>query len=220
MTGLTAGPAATSDQPAVRPRLTVLSGPTAVGKGTVVGRLRETRPEVFISVSATTRPARPGEIDGVHYLFVDDAEFDRLIADGELLEWAVVHNSYRYGTPRDPLRAALAAGRPALLEIDLQGARQVRRVCGAAAEPGSGSGALAAGDVQYVFLMPPSWEEMVRRLVGRGTETAEERERRLATAREEMLAVDEFDHIVVNTEIDQAVAELVLLVGLPTHSGQ
>ncbi|WP_152363664.1 guanylate kinase [Microlunatus speluncae] len=194
---------------AARPRLAVLSGPTAVGKGTVVGRLRETRPEVFVSVSATTRPARPGEVDGVHYLFVDDAEFDRLIADGELLEWAVVHNSFRYGTPREPLRAALDAGRPAILEIDLQGARQVKQVCGAGA-------VFAADDVQYVFLMPPSWEEMVRRLVGRGTESAEERERRLTTARAEMLAVDEFDHIVVNTEIDQAVAELVLLLGLPS----
>lgn len=202
------GPAAPT-----RPALTVLSGPTAVGKGTVVGRLRETRPEVFVSVSATTRPARPGEVDGVHYLFVDDAEFDRLIESGELLEWAIVHNSYRYGTPREPVRAALAAGRPALLEIDLQGARQVRRAC-------QDSPVIATADVQYVFLMPPSWEEMVRRLVGRGTETPEERERRLATAREEMLAVDEFDHVVVNTEIDQAVAELVVLMGLPADSGQ
>lgn len=210
MTGSTAGPG-DDDR---RPRLTVLSGPTAVGKGTVVGRLRETRPEVFVSVSATTRPARPGEVDGVHYLFVDDAEFDRLIADGELLEWAVVHNSYRYGTPREPVRAALAAGRPAILEIDLQGARQVKLAC----DPGRGAGGIESTDVQYVFLMPPSWDEMVRRLVGRGTESVEERERRLTTAREEMLAVDEFDHIVVNTEIDQAVAELVVLLGLSAQA--
>lgn len=209
MTGSTAGPG--HDR---QPRLTVLSGPTAVGKGTVVGRLRETRPEVFVSVSATTRPARPGEVDGVHYLFVDDAEFDRLIADGELLEWAVVHNSFRYGTPREPVRAALAAGRPAILEIDLQGARQVKQACDRTA------GGIGPADVQYVFLMPPSWEEMVRRLVGRGTESAEERERRLTTARTEMLAVDEFDHIVVNTEIDQAVAELVVLLGLPAQAGR
>ncbi|MFC7623932.1 guanylate kinase [Microlunatus sp. GCM10028923] len=212
MTGSAAGPGH-DDR---RPRLTVLSGPTAVGKGTVVGRLRETRPEVFVSVSATTRPARPGEVDGVHYLFVDDAEFDRLIADGELLEWAVVHNSYRYGTPREPVRAALAAGRPAILEIDLQGARQVRQAC----DPVQGAGGIEPADVQYVFLMPPSWDEMVRRLVGRGTESAEERERRLTTARAEMLAADEFDHIVVNTEIDQAVAELVVLLGLPAQAGR
>ncbi len=192
-----------------RPRLTVLSGPTAVGKGTVVGRLRETRPEVFISVSATTRPPRPGEIEGVHYLFVDDTEFDRMIAAGELLEWAVVHNLHRSGTPREPVRAALAEGRPVILEIDLQGARQVEQAC-------RDQGVISAADLQYVFLMPPSWEEMVRRLTGRGTESAEQQERRLTTARAEMLAVDEFDHVVVNTEVDQAVAELVLLLGLPT----
>ncbi|WP_136056755.1 integration host factor, actinobacterial type, partial [Microbacterium sp. K24] len=110
-----------------RGRLLVLAGPTAVGKGTVAAHIREHNPEIHLSVSATTRPPRPGEVDGVHYYFVDDAEFDRLIADDELLEYAVVHNRSRYGTPRAPIDAALADGKTVLLEIDLQGARQVRR---------------------------------------------------------------------------------------------
>jgi guanylate kinase len=180
-------------------RLTVLSGPTAVGKGTVVARLAAEHPEIFVSVSATTRPPRPGEVHGQHYLFVSPAEFDALIAEGALLEWAVVHGVHRYGTPRGPVLAALAAGRPALLEIDLQGARQVR-----ASWPGA----------QFVFLVPPSWEELVRRLVGRGTETAEQREQRLETARAELAAQVEFDHVVVNGEVGQAVEDLVALVRL------
>ena len=185
----------------VRPsRLTVLAGPTAVGKGTVAAYVREHHPEVWISVSATTRARRPGEVDGVHYHFVGDEEFDRLIADDALLEWAVVHRSARYGTPRAPVDAALAAGRPALLEIDLQGARQVR-----ARMP----------DALFVFLAPPSWEELVSRLVGRGTESEAERERRLETAREELAAEQEFDAVVVNREIPAASEELVALMRLP-----
>jgi guanylate kinase len=180
-------------------RLTVLSGPTAVGKGTVVARLAAEHPEIFVSVSATTRPPRPGEIHGRHYLFVSPAEFDALIAEGALLEWAVVHGVHRYGTPRGPVLAALAAGRPALLEIDLHGARQVR-----ASWPGA----------RFVFLVPPSWEELVRRLVGRGTETPEQREQRLDTARAELAAQVEFDHVVVNGEVGQAVEDLVTLVRL------
>jgi guanylate kinase len=178
-------------------RLTVLAGPTAVGKGTVAEAVREEHPEVWISVSATTRPPRPGEVDGRHYLFVSDAEFDRLVADGELLEWAVVHGRARYGTPRAPVERALAEGRPALLEIDLQGARQVRRTM---------PGAL------FVFLKPPSWEELVRRLVGRGTEPAHERDRRLRTARAELAAEPEFDVTVVNTDVHRAAEELVALM--------
>jgi len=183
----------------VTPRLTVVSGPTAVGKGTVVGRLREEHPEVFVSVSATTRPARPGEIDGVHYLFVTDEEFDRLIEANALLEWAVVHGVHRYGTRREPVKQALADGREAILEIDLQGARQVRQAC---------------PDARFVFLAPPSMAELVRRLVGRGTESEEQRERRLETAQAEMAAQAEFDHVIVNREIGQAADELVALLGL------
>ncbi len=181
-------------------RLVVLAGPTAVGKGTVSAYIRDHHPEVTLSVSATTRAPRPGEIEGVHYYFVTDAEFDRMIADGELLEWAVVHNSYRYGTPRHPIEAALAAGRRVLLEIDLQGARQVR-----ATMP----------DALLVFLLPPSWEELVRRLIGRGTESAEEQQRRLETAKTELAAQNEFDARVVNSEVGQAAAEVVELMDAP-----
>ena len=181
------------------PRLTVVSGPTAVGKGTVVAALRREHPEVFVSVSATTRPPRPGEVDGVHYLFVSEQEFDRLVADDDLLEWAVVHGRHRYGTPREPVLAAIAEGREAVLEIDLQGARQVR-----ANWP----------DARLVFLAPPSWDELVRRLVGRGTETEEERTRRLDTATRELAAESEFDTTVVNRDVVHAVADLVGLLGL------
>jgi guanylate kinase len=136
-------------------------------------------------------------VHGRHYWFVSDEEFDRLVADGELLEWAVVHKKARYGTPRRPVEQALTDGRPALLEIDLQGARQVR-----ASMP----------EALFVFLKPPSWEELVRRLVGRGTETEEERERRLETAREELAAESEFDVTVENTEVHLAAEQLVALM--------
>jgi guanylate kinase len=182
-----------------RARLTVLSGPTAVGKGTVVTRLTREHPEIFVSVSVTTRPPRLGEVDGVHYHFISDAEFDALISEGALLEWAIVHGVHRYGTPRDPVLHALDEGRPALLEIDLQGARQVKANC---------------PDARFVFLAPPSWEELVRRLVGRGTESATQRERRLETARAELAAQAEFDYVVVNRQIGQAVEDLVTLVRL------
>jgi guanylate kinase len=180
-------------------KLVVLAGPTAVGKGAVSGFIRENYPDVHFSVSATTRPPRPGEIDGVHYYFVDDATFDNYIADGELLEWAKVHNSYRYGTPRTPVDAALADGKSVLLEIDLQGARAVR-----AAMP----------EARLVFLLPPTWEELVRRLTGRGTETPAEQTQRLETARVELAAQDEFDFRVVNTDVSQAAAEVVELMAV------
>ncbi len=180
-------------------RLTVLAGPTAVGKGTVSAFVRERYPQVWLSVSATTRAPRPGEVHGVHYHFVDDAEFDRMVEAGELLEWAVVHRRARYGTPRRPVEQALAHGRAALLEIDLQGARQVRETM---------------PEALFVFLAPPSWDELVRRLVGRGTETPQERERRLQTAVDELAAETEFDVTVVNDEVERACAELVARMGL------
>lgn len=185
-----------------RSALLVLAGPTAVGKGTVAQHIRAHHPEIHLSISATTRPARPGERDGEHYYFVDDAHFDRLIADGELLEWATVHNAYRYGTPREPIRAALDRGQSVLLEIDLQGARQVRE-----AQP----------DATLVFLLPPSWDELVNRLVGRGTEDAEERARRLRTARVELAAQDEFDYRVVNGDVAVAAREVVELMNAPAR---
>ncbi|MGB8384126.1 MAG: guanylate kinase [Dermatophilaceae bacterium] len=191
-------PASTSTDPPQR--LTVLAGPTAVGKGTVASYVRTHFPHVWLSVSVTTRAPRPGEVEGEHYHFVDDETFDRLVAQGELLEYAVVHGRAKYGTPRAPVERALAQGKAALLEIDLQGARQVRRVL---------------PDALYVFLAPPSWEELVRRLQGRGTETPDERAARLQTARQELAAAEEFDAVVVNDDVRRASAELVSLMG--TH---
>lgn len=172
--------------------------------------VREKHPEVWISVSVTTRSPRPGEINGLHYWFVNDARFDQLVANGDLLEWAVVHQAARYGTPRQPVLEALAANRLALLEIDLQGARQVRE---------------SMPDALFVFLAPPSWDELVRRLQGRGTENEAEQQRRLATAVEELAAEKEFDAVVVNREINQAADDLVVLMresntGSPDHSSQ
>lgn len=177
----------------------MLAGPTAVGKGTVSADIRTRYPQIWLSVSATTRGPRPGEIDGVHYLFVSDAEFDEMIAREDLLEWAVVHGRHRYGTPRGPVETHLWAGVPVLLEIDLQGARQVRTTW---------------PDARFVFLAPPSWDELVSRLVGRGTEGPEERERRLATARVELAAEQEFDHVIVNDDVQRAADELVTLIGV------
>ena len=178
-------------------RLTVLAGPTAVGKGTVVRALREREPDIWISVSATTRPPRPGEIEGVHYFFVTPERFDEMVAGGELLEWAVVHGVHRYGTPRRPVEEHLESGTPVLLEIDLQGARQVRETM---------------PDALFVFLAPPSWEELVSRLVGRGTEGPEERERRLETARLELAAESEFDGVIVNDTVEAAAEALERLI--------
>lgn len=186
-----------------RNRLIVLAGPTAVGKGTVASHVKEHHPDILLSTSATTRSPRPGEVDGSDYFFVDDAEFDRLVDSGELLEHATVHNSYRYGTPRRPIEDALAAGKNVMLEIDLQGARQVRR---------------NMPEATLVFLLPPSWDELVKRLVGRGTEDAVERARRLETAKTELAAQDEFDHQVVNTTVPQAAKEVVELFQNPNHA--
>ena len=181
-------------------RLVVLAGPTAVGKGTVSTYIRENYPDVLLSVSATTRAPRPGEIDGVHYYFVTDDEFDDMIEAGQFLEWATVHNSYRYGTPRPPIDEALGEGKRVLLEIDLQGARQVRE---------------SMPEARLVFLLPPSWEELVRRLIGRGTEDSAEQQRRLDTAKVELAAQDEFDFKVVNREVSGAALEVVELMAVP-----
>jgi guanylate kinase len=178
-------------------RLTVLAGPTAVGKGTIAAYVRSHFPGVWLSVSMTTRKPRPGEVDGVHYHFVAEQEFDRLVAAGEFLEYAVVHGAAKYGTPRGPVERAVREGRDALLEIDLQGARQVR---------------VSWPEALFVFLEPPSWDELVRRLVGRGTEGAQERERRLDTARAELAAMAEFDKVIVNDDVRRASEELVSLM--------
>jgi guanylate kinase len=179
--------------------LVVLSGPSGVGKSTVVKALRAEHPEVWLSVSATTRFPRPGETHGVHYRFVSREEFAELVESGGLLEWAEFAGNL-YGTPRQPVLDNLAAGRPVVLEIDLQGARQVRALM-----PGA----------KLVFLAPPSWDELVRRLTGRGTEDAAVVERRLAVAREELAAEPEFDVTLVNTSVPEVVDQLVALAVAP-----
>lgn len=176
----------------------VLSGPSAVGKSTVVRCLRDRIPDLHFSVSVTTRAPRPGEVDGVDYTFVTPDRFQQLIDDGALLEWAEIHNGlHRSGTPAAPVREATEAGRPVLIEVDLAGARAVKR---------------AMPEVITVFLAPPSWEELESRLSGRGTETPEVMARRLATARAELAAQGDFDAVVVNSELESACTELVSLL--------
>jgi guanylate kinase len=181
-------------------RVIVLSGPSAVGKSTVVRCLRERIPDLHFSVSATTRTPRPGEVDGVDYHFVTAERFQHLIDDGSLLEWADIHGGlHRSGTVARPVRDAVAAGHPVLIEVDLAGARAVKQ---------------AMPEAITVFLAPPNWEALEARLVGRGTETAEVIERRLETARTELAAQHDFDEVVVNRQLETACSELVsLLVG-------
>jgi guanylate kinase len=176
----------------------VLSGPSAVGKSTVVRCLRERVADLYFSVSATTRAPRPGEVDGVDYHFVTRDEFQRLIDDGALLEWAEIHGGlHRSGTPAQPVREATRAGRPVLIEVDLAGARAIKR---------------AMPEAFTVFLAPPSWADLEARLTGRGTESAEVMARRLATAREELAAQTDFDAVVVNSELESACSELIALL--------
>lgn len=176
--------------------LTVMSGPSGVGKGTVVDAVRRLFPHIWISVSVTTRAPRPGEVDGVQYHFLDRATFGRMLEAGELLEHAEFVGNL-YGTPRAPVLRRLATGTPALLEIELQGARQVREVMPQA---------------QFVFLAPPSWAELERRLVGRGQHHTDEIKARLARARLELAAEGEFDKVIVNDDVERAAAELVGLM--------
>jgi guanylate kinase len=177
-------------------RLTVLSGPSGVGKGTVVAAVRRLHPHIWVSVSATTRHPRPGERDGIEYRFVSREQFEAMVAADDLLEFAEFAGNL-YGTPRAPVLERLAAGVPTLLEIELQGAQQVR-----AHMP----------EAQLVFLEPPSWAELERRLAGRGTETPEVIATRLARARIEMQARDDFDAHVVNDDVGRAAEELVGLI--------
>ena len=194
------GRGTTPRQPATHGRVLVLSGPSAVGKSTVVRRLREDVPGLHFSVSATTRAPRPGEADGQDYHFVSPERFQELIDSGELLEWAEIHGGlHRSGTLSAPVLDAANAGRPVLIEVDLAGARAVKS---------------AMPDALSVFLAPPDWESLRARLIGRGTETPEVMARRLATAEAELAAQGEFDVVVVNRQLESACAELLsLLVG-------
>ena len=178
----------------------MLSGPSAVGKSSVVRCLRDRVPDLHFSVSVTTRAPRPGEVDGVDYSFVSPDRFQDLINGGDLLEWAEIHGGlHRSGTPAQPVRDATRAGRPVLIEVDLAGARAVKK---------------SMPEAILVFLAPPSWEELESRLAGRGTETPEVMARRLDTARTELAAQDDFDEVVVNSDLESACTELVsLLVG-------
>ena len=183
----------------VRPRLIVVAGPSGVGKTSVLTELRRRYPDFYFSVSVTTRPPRPGEIDGTHYHFVDNPTFDKMIGDNQLLEHAEYAGN-RYGTLRRPVEQAVDQGKPALLEIEVQGARQVR-----AAWPGA----------FMVMIQPPSWEVLVERLTGRGTENPEVVERRLAAAKDELSASEEFDAVIVNADVNAAAGQLLTLIAEP-----
>jgi guanylate kinase len=178
-------------------RLTVIAGPTAVGKGTVVRYLLEQHPEILVSVSATTRQPRAGEVHGREYFFVNNEQFDQMIANNELLEYAVVHQLNRYGTPRGPVEEAIKAGQQMILEIDIQGAQQVKE---------------SMPEANLIFIAPPDLDELKRRLVGRGTESPEEIAIRLGTAEIEMKAQEWFDHIVINREVAQCAQEVLDLM--------
>lgn len=185
-------------KPQATGRVVVLSGPSAVGKSTLVGCLRERIPDLHFSVSATTRAPRPGEVDGVDYHFVTPAQFQQLIDSGALLEWAEIHGGlHRSGTLAEPVRKAAASGHPVLIEVDLAGARAVK---------------YAMPEAISVFLAPPSWEVLEARLVGRGTETPEVIDRRLSTARAELAAQADFDQVVVNSRLETACTQLVSLL--------
>jgi guanylate kinase len=180
-----------------RALLTVLSGPSGVGKDSVIEMIRARAPWVWLSVSVTTRRMREYEVEGLHYHFVDRAEFENLAGSGRLLEWAEFAGNL-YGTPRAPVEARLANGQPVLMKIDLQGARQVKAVLPAA---------------RLVFLAPPTWAELRRRLVGRGTDDPETVDHRLTHAREELAAQADFDVTIVNHHVEQAADDLLALLG-------
>ena len=183
---------------APRGQLVVLAGPSAVGKSTVVSGLRGAVPDLYFSVSMTTRAPRPGEVDGKDYFFVTPEHFQGRIDRGEMLEWADIHGGLqRSGTPAGPVQEAMGAGRPVLVEVDLAGARNIKRLL---------------PEAQTVFLAPPSWDVLVQRLTGRGTETPEVIERRLTTAREELDAQGEFDTVVVNDDVDAAVETIARIL--------
>lgn len=180
---------------AIRPgKLFVLSGPGGVGKSTITKALAD-HPEFWVSVSATTRTPRSGERDGVDYFYISVEEFDRRISANEFLEWAEFAGN-KYGTPANAVKEKLSNGLNVILEIEIDGARQVRK---------------SSEDAKLIFIAPPSWEELVKRLEGRGTDSVERRNERLKLAQEEMAAQSEFDYVVVNDQLERVIAELVSL---------
>ena len=179
-------------------KLTLITGPSGVGKGTLVNQLLERHPKIWLSVSATTRSPRSGEQEGVQYFFHSRDRFDALVAGGGFLEWAEFAGNC-YGTPRQPVEERMAEGRPVLLEIELEGARQVRR---------------SFPEGFQIFLAPPSFEELERRIRGRGTDAEEAIQRRLSRARDELKAQAEFDAVVVNDNLDSALQQLERYMGL------
>jgi guanylate kinase len=179
-------------------RLTVITGPSGVGKGTLVAALRQRHPQIWLSVSATTRAPRSGEQEGEHYFFMSREQFEQQVAAAGLLEWAEFAGNL-YGTPRAPVSEHLAQGQPVLLEIELEGARQVRR---------------SFPQGFQVFIEPPSLQELERRIRGRGTDDDSAIERRLRRAREELAAAPEFDAVVVNADLETAIGELEALLRL------
>lgn len=180
-------------------KLYVLAGPSGVGKGTVIKALKASYQGFWVSVSATTREKRPGEESGVDYYYLRESEFDQLLAEDAFLEWAVVHGQHRYGTLEHTVQEHLDAGETVLLEIDLAGARQVRK---------------KRPDAHFVFLRPPREEDLVARLSQRGTESQAERERRLLTAKTEMRCANEFDQVVINDKVARAARELAEIMGI------
>lgn len=178
-------------------KLVVLSGPSAVGKGTIAKYIVKSFPNFFLSVSATTRNPRPGEVEGQSYVFVSGEAFQTMADEGELLEWASVHGSNLYGTPRKPVTDALAKGRNVLLEIDVQGAFQVRK---------------SFSDAILIFISPPAFEDLEARMTNRGTESALDRATRLETARVELGLATDFDFQVINDEVARCAQEVVDLV--------
>jgi guanylate kinase len=178
-------------------RLIVIAGPTAVGKGTVVDYILKNYPDIHLSVSATTREPRPGEVDGKSYFFISHEEFESLIKADQMLEFAVVHGINKYGTPRKPVEEALARGIHVILEIDIQGARQVKK---------------SMPEATTIFIAPPSWDILVERLQSRGTESTEEQQNRLETAKAELASQSEFDYVVINDEVARCAAEVVELI--------
>lgn len=189
---------ATPGTAAALARLSVITGPSGVGKGTLVSRLLERHPQIWLSISATTRAARPGEVDGQHYRFLTREAFEAQVATGGFLEWAEFAGNL-YGTPRQPVEEHLAAGRPVLLEIELEGARQVRRT-------------FPAG--YQLMIKPPSFEELERRIRGRGTDAEAAIQRRLERARVELEAEAEFDATLINGDLELSLIALETLLGL------